>query len=56
MFWGYPKGPCTQIVDTVALKVVPLWVLWGQSLYYLGYLGTWTLRVVEPGFLNHIPT
>ena len=24
------------------LKVVPIWVLWGLSIYYLG---TWTLRV-----------
>ena len=26
-------------------KVVPIWVLWGQSIYYLG---TWTLRDREP--------
>ena len=26
----------------VALKVIPIWVLWAQSIYYLG---TWTLRV-----------
>ena len=28
----------------VGLKVVPIWVLWGQSIYYLG---TWALRITK---------
>ena len=31
-----PKGPCTQIVYTLALKVFPKKVHWAQSIYYLG--------------------
>ena len=27
------KGPCTQTVYTLALKVVPIQVLWSQGLY-----------------------
>ena len=28
----------------MGLKVLPIWVHWAQSIYYLG---TWTLRVIE---------
>ena len=33
-----PKGPCTQIVDTLALKY-----LFKEKSIYIYYLGTWTL-------------
>ena len=31
------------------LNVVPIWVLWGPSTYYLG---TWTLRVLQDYMLT----
>ena len=43
-FYENSKGPCAQIVYTLAyfgLNVVPIQVRWGQSICYLG---TWTLR------------
>ena len=56
-----PKGPCTQTVYILALKypnsiyfglkVVPIWVHWGQCIYYLG---TWTLRVFKSKALTLI--
>ena len=33
---GNPTGPCTQMVYTLASKVFPIKVHWGQSIYYLG--------------------
>ena len=37
-----PKGPCAQINSIYfGRKRLPIWVLWVQSIYYLG---TWTLR------------
>ena len=36
-----PKGSMYPNSRYFGLKVVPIWVLWGQRLYYLG---TWSLR------------
>ena len=38
-----PKGPCTQIVYTLALKYSIFRYFGGQCIYYLG---TWTLRIL----------
>ena len=41
-----PKGPCTQIVYTLALKYsIYRYIAMGQSIYYLG---TWTLKPYKP--------
>ena len=40
---SYPKGPCTHIVYTLALKSPKY--LYRDSTLSIYYLGTWTLRV-----------
>ena len=40
-----PYGSMYPNKRYIGLKVVPIWVLWGQSIYCLG---TWTLGAVQP--------
>ena len=35
---SYLQGPCTEIY--FGLKVVPISAPWGQSMYYMDYMGT----------------
>ena len=35
---GSPKGPCTSMVHTWALEGVPVSLLWGLRMHFIGYL------------------
>ena len=37
---------CPNSIIYNGLEVIPVWVVWGQSIYYLG---TWTLQNMELG-------